>query len=156
MAEFCQGRSRDTAWLANGGIDTLQSYGIRQQDIALYLDSPRRHAQLIEAVIPPEHLRFIAGLPILLSVPGYLFVHAGLRPGTSIPEQEDEDLLWIRGEFLQGEQDFGVTIVHGHTPVPAALVSPRRISLDTGAFATGILSSARIVPDDRVTILKVQ
>ncbi len=52
-------------------------------------------------------------------------------PGTP----SDEDLLWIRDEFLNSKVDFGKIIVHGHTPTKRAEVLPNRINIDTGAFA---------------------
>jgi hypothetical protein len=41
------------------------------------------------------------------------------RPALSEPlaEQREDDLLWIREEFLQRQQYFGKFLVHGHTPV---------------------------------------
>jgi serine/threonine protein phosphatase 1 len=49
-------------------------------------------------------------------------------------------LLWIRDEFLQSKEDFGKFIVHGHTPVPKPEIRSNRINIDTGAYATGILT----------------
>jgi len=67
-------------------------------------------------------------------------VHAGVRPGIPLQKQSEEDLLWIRDEFLLHEQPFEKVIVHGHTPVRDIDVRPNRINIDTGAFATGKLS----------------
>lgn len=55
-------------------------------------------------------------------------------------EQTEEDLLWIREEFLAYEQPFERLVVHGHTPVEAANFRSNRINIDTGAFATGRLT----------------
>jgi hypothetical protein len=35
-----------------------------------------------------------------------------------LSQQKEEDLLWIRDEFLLSDENFGKFIVHGHTPVP--------------------------------------
>lgn len=61
--------------------------------------------------------------------------------------QREEDLLWIRDEFLQSTEDFGKFIVHGHTPVLKPEIRPNRINIDTGAYATGILSLLTIQGD---------
>jgi serine/threonine protein phosphatase 1 len=37
--------------------------------------------------------------------------------------------------------DFGRIVVHGHTPSERPEVLPNRINIDTGAFATGRLTS---------------
>ena len=70
----------------------------------------------------------------------YFFCHAGVRPGVALGRQNDEDLIWIRDEFLSSKMDFGRIVVHGHTPVDAPDVRPNRINIDTGAFASGRLT----------------
>jgi serine/threonine protein phosphatase 1 len=47
-------------------------------------------------------------------------------------------------------------VVHGHTPVPAVEMRPGRINVDTGAFATGILSAVRLERGGAVTVLTSQ
>jgi serine/threonine protein phosphatase 1 len=59
-----------------------------------------------------------------------------------LERQSEEDLLWIREEFLNSTMDFGKIIVHGHTPTVNQQVLANRISIDTGAFATGRLTCA--------------
>jgi serine/threonine protein phosphatase 1 len=68
------------------------------------------------------------------------FVHAGVRPGVALDEQRETDLLWIREEFLQYEDDFRKIIVDGHTSVATADIRANRINIDTGAYATGLLT----------------
>jgi serine/threonine protein phosphatase 1 len=63
-----------------------------------------------------------------------------VRPGVPLEQQSEEDLLWIRDEFLGSTMNFGKIVVHGHTPVEAPDVLPNRINIDTGAFATGHLT----------------
>ena len=63
-----------------------------------------------------------------------------MRPGIPLAEQQEADLLWIRDEFLQSEENFGKYIVHGHTPVREPDIRPNRINIDTGAYATGNLT----------------
>ncbi len=58
----------------------------------------------------------------------------------ALERQSEQDLLWIRDEFLNSRMDFGKIIVHGHTPVEEPEVLPNRINIDTGAFATGRLT----------------
>lgn len=70
----------------------------------------------------------------------FFFVHAGVRPGIPLDEQQEHDLLWIRDEFLNSEEDFGKFIVHGHTPVRAPDIRANRANIDTGAYATGNLT----------------
>jgi hypothetical protein len=65
-----------------------------------------------------------------------LFAHA-LDPKVELSCQKESDLLWITGEFLSSNDDFGKLIVHGRTPTREIEVGPNRINIDTGAFATG-------------------
>jgi serine/threonine protein phosphatase 1 len=50
-------------------------------------------------------------------------------------------MLWIREEFLGSEEDYGKVIVHGHTITWEPEVRPNRIGIDTGAFASGVLTA---------------
>ena len=62
----------------------------------------------------------------------YIFVHAGLRPGVPLAEQDPLDLLWIRDDFLSSPAGWGKTVVYGHTPLHEPLLTAERIGLDTG------------------------
>ncbi|GLQ53665.1 metallophosphoesterase family protein [Devosia nitrariae] len=133
-------RSDDT-WLALGGIETLMSYGV---NISSYLAAtPRDRITILRHHIPTNHIDFMQRLPVLLSLPGVTFVHAGLRPGIPLESQNDHDLLWMRPEARTQSAANGL-IVHGHTPVDKATETDGRINIDTGAFATGRLTAVRL------------
>jgi len=140
-------------WLSLGGTATLLSYGVRPPLVSEYCPEAAqevRHA-LLEA-LPASHLRFLtAGLRPMLQLGDYVFVHAGLRPGVALARQREEDLLWIRDEFLVAGCG-PLRVVHGHTIYPAPAEHPHRIGVDTGAYATGVLSCA-VLEDDRVRFL---
>lgn len=112
-----------------GGLETLASYGVRTGPFR----SRRAIAEAVRATVPDSHRRFLAGLPLLHAAPGLLFVHAGIRPGVPITLQATEDLLWIRGDFLESSLGHGALIVHGHTPVETPEHRGNRVNLDTGA-----------------------
>jgi serine/threonine protein phosphatase 1 len=90
--------------------------------------------------MPTEHTRFLQSLKTSYSHGKYFLCHAGVRPGVPLERQNDEDLLTIRDEFLSSRIDFGKIVVHGHTPIEQPEVLPNRINIDTGAFATGLLT----------------
>ncbi|MGV8956049.1 MAG: hypothetical protein ACOH2M_33465, partial [Cypionkella sp.] len=96
------------------------------------------------ACIPDEHLDFLRALPVTLSLPDVLLVHAGIRRGIAVTEQSETDLLWIRNEFFDAPPDPDMLVVHGHTPASEPVVAPGRICVDTGAFGTGILTAVRL------------
>jgi serine/threonine protein phosphatase 1 len=85
-------------------------------------------------------VKFLSSLKSSFIFGDFFFVHAGIRPGIPLSQQRDEDLLWIREDFLLCEEDFGKIIVHGHTPVLEPEIRPNRINVDTGAYATGKLT----------------
>jgi serine/threonine protein phosphatase 1 len=128
-------------WHRFGGAETLMSYGVRppafdaEQELVVASNALR-------ARMPGEHLRFFRSLEPMLVLGDYLFVHAGIRPGVPIDRQNEQDLMWIREEFLSSRDWSGKVVVHGHTPLPSPVHIANRISVDTGAYATGDLSCA--------------
>ena len=44
-----------------------------------------------------------------------------------------DDLIRIRRPFLTSEADFGVVVVHGHSPTRGPVLRHNRIGIDTGA-----------------------
>lgn len=136
-----------TGWLANGGVETLFSYGLDVRDLrgARALDAVP--ARFLDA-LPSTHLAFLRGLSPSLSLGDYFFCHAGVRPGVPLERQSVDDLLWIRQDFLASPLFHGKRIVHGHTPVFAPEVLPNRINVDTGAFLTNRLSCAVLEGSD--------
>lgn len=129
-------------WLAWGGLETLASYGLNPDDFTRA--NGRVRGQMLQSVIPTEHLTFLDELPILLDMPGFLLVHAGIRPGVPIEDQSDQDLIWIREPFLSEDHGLPKIVVHGHTPGTAPSVHPHRIGIDTLAYGGGVLTALRI------------
>ena len=121
-------------WLHNGGEQAVESYGIAPRG------SPQAVRDAFAACLPARHLAFLESLGLTHVEGDYLFVHAGIRPGIPLARQVPEDLLWIRGLFLDSPADHGVVVVHGHTPVAEPEFRPNRIGIDTWAFASGRLS----------------
>jgi serine/threonine protein phosphatase 1 len=138
LLRFLVDPSIGPAWLAYGGAATLLSYGVRPPDAAPHL--PRAQHDLGKR-LPERHRRFMAGLTLNHSEGDYFFVHAGVRPSVPLERQIEEDLLWIRDEFLESEAEYGKIIVHGHTITARPDVRRNRIGIDTGAFASGTLTA---------------
>jgi serine/threonine protein phosphatase 1 len=126
-------------WRRYGGLETLLSYGLKPS-INTDRDEQTRLAAQFADVLPPGHLDFLQSLELTFSCGDYLFVHAGVRPGIPIHQQTEDDLLWIRDDFLSWEQPFERFVVHGHTPVNQPELRLNRINIDTGAYATGRLT----------------
>ena len=126
-------------WLRLGGLETLVSYGVPAETLA----NGKQIAELQSAfhgALPQAHFRFFRDLKNSFECGDFFFAHAGVKPNVELSRQKENDLLWIRGEFLTSKDDFGKIIVHGHTPTHEIEVAPNRINIDTGAYATGRLS----------------
>ena len=80
-------------------------------------------------------------------------MHAGIRPGRPLAEQEEEDLLRIRHSFLGSEAEFGWVVVHGHTPTRGPEVRANRINIDTGAVF-GRELTCLVLEEDRLAFLQ--
>ena len=139
MLDFLAGPA-EPLWTGNGGVATLASYGV-EPPVMLYhppdLETFRRR---LRAAIPPNHLGFLRGLRLCHTDGDYFFVHAGVRPGVPLDDQDPYEMMWIRDRFLLSDADFGKRVVHGHTPCPVPEVLGNRIGIDTGAYFSGRLT----------------
>jgi serine/threonine protein phosphatase 1 len=127
-------------WLHFGGLETLVSYGISATTSSEKRDVINLQSAFQKA-LPPSHSRFYENLKTHFRCGSYFFAHAGVKPGVELSKQTEKDLLWIRDEFLSSTVDFGMIVVHGHTPTSQVEVRSNQINVDTGAYASGLLSS---------------
>lgn len=131
LLDFLQDRER-AMFMFNGGMSTIRNYwGENWEDL------PR-------LLLPPEHEEFYRELRLYYETPDYIFVHAGLKPGVPLAEQEEKDLLWIRGQFIASMEDFGRLVIFGHTPFNQPLVLPNKIGIDTGAVYGNFLTCLKL------------
>lgn len=104
-----------------------------------------------------KYAKFVYSLPLYyqtqLDGRSYLFCHAGIDPNFPLEKQTTNDFVWERHlaerymrhskmkyiSALQGDGE--LTVVVGHTPVPAMergrytpIITPEAIFLDTGSF----------------------
>lgn len=137
-------RMEAEVWIANGGHAALASWAV----------PPRTPLKKWEGLLPPPHVAFMRGLALMHRAGGYVFVHAGIRPGIALDKQTRQDLLWIREPFLSSAAVHEAVVVHGHTPEDSdPVVRPSRIGLDTGAVLGGPLTCA-VFEADRVGFLR--
>jgi serine/threonine protein phosphatase 1 len=139
LISFLEDPTVFSEWRQYGGLDTLLSYGLTP---SLFPDKHECAALSLElkSVMPELQRRFLQSLKLSFTCGGYFFVHAGVRPGVPLERQREEDLLWIRDDFLLHEDGYEKFIVHGHTPVIEPDIRSNRINIDTGAYATGRLT----------------
>ena len=142
---------RAAAWLQYGGIETLESYGLKRKEIL----SPSFDVRsAMRSAIPASHMHFLKSFNDSVRLGDYLFVHAGIRPRIKIDDQWSRDLRWIRRDFLDSSADHGCMVVHGHTIVPETEIHKNRVAVDTGCYLTGRLSAVAI-ENDTIRVIKV-
>lgn len=134
-------------WLGFGGDACVESYGVPAAPLQAMTEA--RIAETLLDAVPREHLEFLRGFGDTFRFGDYLFVHAGIRPGVPVEEQDPHDLRWIRRPFLSDTKDHGVLVVHGHTISDGVEERTNRIGIDTGAYQTGVLTAIAVDEGER-------
>jgi hypothetical protein len=102
---------------------------------------------------------FLGSLPLILDLGAHAVVHAGVRPGVPLAEQEEDDLVELRTlgpdrtsrdgvpwyELYDGPQ----TVLFGHWPAFPLRRGPRALGLDTGCVY-GFQLTAYVLEEDRL------
>ena len=144
LLEFIEDPTEGAPWIDYGGAQTLRSYGLKVSDSNNNEALWRLRDQLLGAM-PASHLRLLQQLHLIHVLEDYAFVHAGVRPNIPFDAQIEDDLLWIRQDFLEAKGPFEKVIIHGHTWVgDQPTRTSHRIGIDTGAYATGVLTAVRL------------
>ena len=96
------GERQKAAFLVNGGIETLRSFGVSKVE-----------------EVPLRYVHFMEALPYYIALTDYLLVHAGFNGNIDDPLLDLDSMLWIRNWYFpihplwSGKRK----IVHGHTPI---------------------------------------
>jgi len=141
MADLSLAKDEEDRWLAQGGMNTLESYGLDDGDLVDAGKALRR--------MRPRHVTLFESAVSHLETENHFFVHAGVDPEVPLSEQLAHDLMWIRKGFLDHTAPFEKMIVHGHSITPSELpeVHSNRIAIHTGSYRTGRITAA-IFRDD--------
>jgi serine/threonine protein phosphatase 1 len=136
---FLAAPSKGRKWMAYGGRETLESYGISREQMSI-----ENLEYLVGCSIPEEHQDLLKRLPPYLVWNGFVFAHSGLDTQRYLSEQTAERTSTVRPNYDEQYHTFGKRVVHGHRIVEKPTVCDFDISLDTGAYATGRLSYAKL------------
>ena len=149
MLDFIDFPGAAAAWLSFGGKEALNSYGIPLAHIPS-MQHVGELAKTLDETLPDTHREFLTRTCVdSWQYGSYYFVHAGIRPGVPLEKQTQEDKLWIRDEFLGSTISHGTIVVHGHSISQVPELLPNRIGIDTGAYATGVLTSLVLEGEDQ-------
>jgi serine/threonine protein phosphatase 1 len=135
------------SWLTFGGAECLESYSVDAE--ALKRLDERAAITKVREAVPRAHREFFEGFGDTFRFGDYLFVHAGIRPGVVVEEQDVKDLRWIREPFLTDAKEHGFVVVHGHTICESVEERSNRIGIDTGAYRSGNLTALGIEDAER-------
>ncbi|SMX38846.1 metallophosphoesterase [Maliponia aquimaris] len=137
-------------WLRHGGLQTLASYRVPpvlgERPEKDWLDMRDR---LVDAM-GEETIAWLRNLPLSWQTGNVVVTHAGADPAAPIETQSANNLLWGHPDFLRLPRSDGLWVVHGHTITQTPEAAEGRITTDTGAYATGVLTAA-LVETDSVT-----
>lgn len=144
------------AYLANGGASFFESYGVSPFPPAADEFGPdgkmnvpvssEEYALNLHKLLPHDHMAFFLGLERYVICSDYVFAHAGVNPLRDLRSQTDNDLYWIRDEFIQNVHYFRRAVVFGHTPYENVLFHfPYKIGIDTGLVYGNRLSCIEVV-----------
>lgn len=146
---------RARSFLTYGGAECALSYGVQPVSLSASATEIINFRDELSNAIPKSHIDFIDQLLIYQIEGDYMCVHAGLRPGTPIDQQIDNDLMTIRSEFIPHNGLYEKVIVHGHTPHYPIEIKPNRMNADTCAYETGVLTCI-VLEGDKYRILNTE
>lgn len=132
-----------TNWMDWGGVATMSAYSNRPVPDFEKIAADIHH-------VFPHHVELLENAITFKEVGRFCFVHAGIRPGILLQNQDEYDLRWIRTGFLDHLDVLSHVVLHGHTITKTLRpeIHSNRIALDTGAYRTGLLSAAVIKGDE--------
>jgi len=137
-------------WLANGGNETLASFGLspwtRNNDVSADKRLESLAADLA-AAMPGEVAQWVTALPLVWCEGTLVVTHAGADPSREIAGQSAQTHLWGHPTFLRQTRYDGLWVAHGHTIMDEAHAQSGRIAVDTGAWRTNRLSAAWLSQD---------
>lgn len=144
--------SRQARWMRNGGLATCESFGV---DAPMGQASAQATADALRAAMGDGLVQWVRMRPSRFTSGTLTCVHAGVDPNKPLEKQSDRVLTWGHPEFLSSTRNDGHWIAHGHTIVDEPSMGQNRIALDTGAFHTGTLTAAMILPNGETRFLSV-
>lgn len=139
-----QPAERGARWIKFGGLQTLASFGVSGVSTGSN-GQALEHArdQLIQAM-GDDLIAWLRSLPTFWQSGNVAVVHAAADPAVPVDQQQERVLKWGHKDFTQTPRQDGIWIVHGHTIVDSPAIEKGRVSVDTGAYATGRLTAASI------------
>lgn len=138
-------RQGGARWIANGGEETLVSYGLNPWMPNAAEGAEDRLSALassLQQALPEGMENWLRQLPLLWQEGGLAISHAGADPARPMANQTADTLLWGHRAFLRQKRADQIWVAHGHIIVDSVAAKDGRIAVDTGAWRSGRLSAA--------------
>ncbi len=149
MLEFIDNpKEKGERWLRNGGLQTLNSFGVSGVSQTSPEDVMERARNELFEAMGEDLIEWVANLPKSWVSGNVAFLHAGADPAVPIDAQDNRTLLWGHRDFRRVPRTDGMWVVHGHTIVDIPTIRNGVVSIDTGAYATGKLTAATVMKGD--------
>jgi serine/threonine protein phosphatase 1 len=137
---------RGLRWLRNGGTQTLTSFGLKGVTAEANAEDLKEIACAFEAALPDGLQVWLRALPLQWRSGNVVCVHAAMDPAQSPDAQCARAQFWGNDDFFRHPRKDGIWVAHGHKIMKEPTVKDGRIAIDTGAYLTGRLIIAEIVP----------
>jgi serine/threonine protein phosphatase 1 len=144
--------ARHARWMRNGGVQTCESFGLK---VPPEIGDPLVVADALLEAMGDDLLDWMRVLPLMHTSGNVTCVHAAADPNKPMDRQSDRVLIWGHPEFLSSIRKDGVWVAHGHTIFDLPSIADSRISVDTGAQVSGILSCAALMTNGETDFLQV-
>jgi len=131
-------------WLRYGGLQTLASFGIGTVTEGGDDGALKGAAVQLAQALGSDLLHWLRHLPNHWQSGNVAVVHAGADPALPIIDQKTRHLHWGHKNFETTRRTDDLWVLHGHTIIGTPVVENGRISIDTGAYATGRLTAAHV------------
>lgn len=152
------------------GNDRFESV-IGNQDLSLlrYWQGETTHLTNSQAKTAAEletnidrNREYLSSLPLMIDLGAHLVVHAGIRPGVPLSDQDIDDLTELRtlgkdrtkrkGTPWYEVYDSEKTVLFGHWPNATPIQAPHAIGLDTGCVYGNRLTSYIVESHEFVSV----
>jgi len=143
---------RGGRWLRNGGVQTLNSFGISLSEDSGF-EAITAASQALRLAVADGGENWLRALPLRWQSGNLLATHAGPDPTAPIQGQPDRNFLWGHNRFLRDRRNDGILVAHGHWVRNRASFVDGRINVDTGAWDSHRLTAALITPDGEVRFI---
>ncbi|NDR58387.1 metallophosphoesterase [Aliiruegeria sabulilitoris] len=148
--KFLSDPNRGRSWLRHGGLQTVASFDLGGITETSSPEALEDIASAIRERLTPGLLDWLENLPHVWTSNNLTIAHAGLDPMLPISLQQERVALWGHPEFVKTPRPDGQWVAHGHTIMDTPTIRNGVISIDTGAYATNLLTLARISPDGQI------